>query len=189
VTSVSTRPLTIDEFLALPEQEEPTIEFLRGELFERPMSPELHGAALSELGLRLGLHARQQRYVRLGISVRFCCRMLDWVFLPDINVRLRQPGDPGPQRRGAVEGVPDMAVEVLSPDDRASRWLERVNLYMESGTKLLWVVDPEEQTIRVFRPGETSLVFRTGDVLDAEPVLKGFELDLADFFATVLEED
>ena len=189
MTSVSTRPLTIDEFLALPEQEEPSLEFLRGEVIEKPMPSELHGRTVGELTRRIGNHLNASKEGRVVVKVRHAARRQDWVFLPDLNVRLKRPGDGGPQRRGAVEGVPDMAVEVLSPDDRASRWLERVSLYMESGTKLLWVVDPEEQTIRVFRPGETSLVFRTGDVLDAEPVLKGFELDLADLFATVLEED
>ena len=188
MTSVSTRPMTIDEFLALPEQEEPSLEFLRGEVIEKPMASEMHGAVVAELAAVIRNHLRVSKEGRVVVEVRHAARPQDWVFLPDLNVRLKKPGDGGPQARGAVEGVPDWAVEVLSPDDRVSRWLERVSLYMESGTKLLWVIDPGEETIRAYRPGATARVFRAGDVIDAEPVLQGFELDIADFWATVREE-
>jgi len=187
MASVATRPMTIDDFLALPEQEEPSLEFLRGEVIEKPMAGELHGATVSELIVRLGAYLRTSKEGRVVTEVRHASRALDWVFLPDLNVRLRQPGNPGLQARGPVEHPPEFAIEVLSPDDRVGRWLERVELYMQAGTRLLWVVDPEEETIRVFRPGERSRVHRPGDVITAEPVLRGFSLDLADFFASVRE--
>lgn len=58
---------------------------------------------------------------------------------------------------------------------------------MDAGTSLLWVVDPEEETIRAFRPGEPTQVYRAGDLADASPVLGAFELDVADFFGTLRE--
>ena len=87
-----------------------------------------------------------------------------------------------------MKRAPEFAVEVLSPDDRVMHWLERVDLYMRAGTKLLWVVDPEEETIRAFRPGERARVARAGDTLDALPVLATFELDVGAFFAAVRGE-
>jgi Uma2 family endonuclease len=188
MTSVQTRPMSIDEFLARPEQEKPSLEFLRGEVIEKPMVSEMHGAVVMELGRLIGNYLRESREGRVVTEVRHAARAQDWVFLPDLNVRLKRAGDAGPQRRGAVEGAPDMAVEVLSPDDRVSRWLERVALYMEAGTQLLWVVDPDDETVRVYRPGEQPRTYRPGDTIDASPVLKDFRLDIAAFFADLREE-
>jgi len=188
MTSTQTRPMTIDEFLARPEQDEPALEYLRGEVTEKPMASEIHGQIVIKLGFRLKAYVRETKEARVVTEVRHASRAQDWVFLPDLNVRLRHPGDGGPQHRNVVERAPEMAVEVLSPDDRVGRWLERLHLYMAAGTQLLWVIDPEDQTIHVYRPGEPARVVRAGETLDALPVLRSFTLDVADFFAAVREE-
>jgi Uma2 family endonuclease len=181
--------MTIDEFLAIPE-EKPYREFLRGEVVEKPMPTELHGATVMELGRRLGNYLRETGLGRVVTEVRHAARSADWVYLPDLNVRIFKAGAPrAAQGRGAVETAPDFAIEVLSPEDRVSRWLERVQLYLEAGTRLLWVIDPEDQTVLVYRPGQPARTFRSGETLRADPVLPEFTLDAAEFFAAARGEE
>ena len=176
--------MSMDEFLALPE-EKPYREYLRGEVSKKSMPTELHGAVVMELGGRLRDHFKKTREGFVATEVRHSSADVDWVYLPDLNIRLwRTPGD-SPQAREAVATAPEFAVEVLSPGDRVAAWLERVQLYMQAGTLLLWVIDPEQRTILAYRPGEAARVSRAGDRVEAEPVLHGFSLDVAEFFASL----
>ncbi len=89
--------------------------------------------------------------------------------------------------RRAVEGAPDLTVEVLSP----SNWLDdrrtKFALYAEMGVREYWIVDPDERTIEVFslHEGRYALIdrFGQGDTLRSG-VLPGFELTVEDVFPT-----
>ena len=73
-----------------------------------------------------------------------------------------------------------MAVEVLSPSNRAGEILDKVADYLAAGTRLIWVLDPEARTTTVFRlNGPTTRVGEHG-ILEGEDVLPGFELKLAE---------
>jgi Uma2 family endonuclease len=176
--------LTLDDFLALPE-EKPYREYLRGEVIEKPMPNYTHGLLALEVGSLLRNYLKASREGRVAIEVRHAARDEEWVYLPDVSVRLGK----GVQRRGALESPPDIAIEVLSPDDRAGYVMERVALYGRIGTSLVWVIDPDRETITSFRPGEAGIVHRRGDVLDARPVLREFGLDVAELFDAVSEAD
>jgi len=87
--------------------------------------------------------------------------------------------------RRAIEGTPDLAVEVLSP----STWLNdrrtKFALYAEMGVREYWIVDPDEQTVEVFslQEGRYGLVdcFGLGTTLHSD-LLPGFEVAVADIF-------
>jgi hypothetical protein len=88
---------------------------------------------------------------------------------------------------GFLRCAPDLAVEVLSPDDRPGELAERMADYVAAGTRCIWVVDADARTVTVHRPGEPPLVVHA-DVdaatsLDGAPVLPGFALPLAPLFA------
>ena len=180
-TATATRRLTREEFVALPERK-PYHEYLRGEVTERTMPTDLHGMSVMRLGTRFVTHLDSTGEGICLSEVRHEDVAQDWVYLPDVEIQL---GADELQERGTIKRPPDLAVEVLSPDDRVMEWLERVELYMRAGTKLLWVVDPYEETIRAFRPGQDARVARAGDTLDALPVLADFSLDVGAFFASL----
>ena len=183
MTSAATR-LSLDEFLALPE-EKPYREYLRGEVTEKAMPTDVHGVLAAEISFALAGYLKKTREGRVRIETRFADRGQEWVYLPDVCVRL---GLAAPQQRRAVEGAPEFAIEVLSPEDRLSRTMERVELYMAAGTRLLWVVDGERRTITAYRPEQPVRTYHTGDTADGQPVLEGFTLDVAALFAS-LDED
>jgi Uma2 family endonuclease len=78
---------------------------------------------------------------------------------------------------------PDLAVEVLSESNTKREMEEKLVDYFESGTSLVWYVDPENRSVRVYTsPEDFSSVPVTG-ILDGGTVLPGFTLPVADIFA------
>lgn len=78
---------------------------------------------------------------------------------------------------------PDLAVETLSPDDRANDVDAKVQWWLDHGTRLVWVVDPANRTLTAHEPTGRSRRLREHETLDAGDVLPGFTLELTKLFA------
>ncbi len=77
---------------------------------------------------------------------------------------------------------PDLAVEVISPNDLASELNLKIEEYLRAGVRLVWVVDPEVRTVEVYRGDGTTQRLRENDRLSGEDVLVGFECQIASLF-------
>ena len=90
------------------------------------------------------------------------------------------------QEQATSEGhctvVPDLVVEVISPNDLAYDVNEKRIEWLEAGAKLVWVIDPIQQPIHAYRADGTVHLFARTDVLTAEPVLPEFKVPVADLF-------
>lgn len=81
---------------------------------------------------------------------------------------------------GFSDVVPDLAVEILSPDDRPRPILDKVGEYLEAGVSLVWVIDPGTGSAAVHRtPASVDDVGPAGD-LDGADVVPGFRCPLAE---------
>ena len=183
----TTTRVSIDEFLAMPETEPPS-ELVDGEILQKATPNEDHGSLVAELIRLIGNYLRASGEGRVLTEVRHADRADEWVYLPDINVALGKRSTPRGSR-GPVENIVEFAIEVLSPDDRLTRVLRRIDLYLRSGTRLLWLVDAENRSITVYRRAEQPVSHYAPEVIDAQPVLSRFELDLAELFAVLPDED
>ena len=85
--------------------------------------------------------------------------------------------------RGYAPFAPDLAIEVLSPDDRPGEVLAKVGDWLDAGTRLVWVVDPVRRLARIYRADGTESFVGESDALDGEDVLTGFRRLLADVLA------
>jgi Uma2 family endonuclease len=80
------------------------------------------------------------------------------------------------------EVPPVLAVEVLSPNDRADRVTRKIMDYLRSGVRVVWLVDAEARAVTVYQPdGAPRLVEEAGE-LDGGKVLPGFRCQVAAFF-------
>lgn len=77
--------------------------------------------------------------------------------------------------------APDLAVEVVSPGDRPREVLDKVGEYLQAGTRLVWVVDPDTRTVAVHRTLSDVLTVAAGEALEGGAVLPGFACRPADF--------
>ena len=102
------------------------------------------------------------------------------VRLPDVAfvARGRFAGEQVPE--GFSDVPPDLAIEVLSPDDRSRDVLDKVGEYLQAGVRLVWVIDPRRRTAAVYRSLTDVRQLGPEDSLDGEEVLRGFQCRLAE---------
>ncbi len=81
-----------------------------------------------------------------------------------------------------IDGIPVLAVEILSPSDTIDEINEKIKIYLESGVQLVWIVDPYQRTVTVYSRGDKPRLFNVDDELTAEPFLPGFRTPVARFF-------
>jgi Uma2 family endonuclease len=81
-----------------------------------------------------------------------------------------------------VDGVPVLAVEILSPSTTQEQLHEKLGAYRRASVPLVWVIDPGDRTVRVYRHGAQPVLFNAEQELTAEPHLPGFRVAVARLF-------
>ena len=84
---------------------------------------------------------------------------------------------------------PDLAVEVVSPSNKAVEIVTKTEEYFRAGVRLVWVVFPEEQFVQVWDSSSSCRVVRVGQSLEGGDVVPGFQLSLAELFEDGTEAD
>jgi Uma2 family endonuclease len=102
---------------------------------------------------------------------------------PDLSfvARGRFPDDQVPN--GFASLAPDLAVEVLSPEDSKRAVLDKIGEYLEAGTRLVWVLDPQTGQAAAYRSLTSIRELSIDDLLDGEDVVPGFRCALRDILA------
>jgi Uma2 family endonuclease len=159
-------------------------ELVRGELIERPYAGCEEGIIAAHIASTLGelVHRCQLGAVVLAAGFQIA-RDPDTVRAPDVAFVCAQRVPPRIPR-GYFEGAPDLAVEVLSPQDRASEVMAKVQDWLGAGCREVWVIDPRTETVSVCRSRNESLVLHAADRLTIDQLLPGFSLNVAEIFAT-----
>jgi Uma2 family endonuclease len=172
--------MTAEDLMADPVPNVCT-ELVAGQLLVREPPGYHHGDVAARLLIAIGTHVNAHKLGRvLSAESGFTLfRNPDTVRAPDVAF-IRAERVPKDTLRGYPEFAPDLAVEVLSPSDRAGKVLAKVGDWIEAGTRLVWVVDPELRDARVYRgDGSVSLLSADG-ALDGEDVLPGLSIPLAE---------
>ena len=174
--------VTAEEFLAM-EETKPYLELINGEVVQKAMPGPRHSATVRELLTDITTFFRQNPVAQADTELRHRQRSEERLFLPDICVTLNERWPTG--ATGPIEVMPDWAIEVLSPDDRPGRVAERVDFYLRAGTALIWIVDPDEESVTVYRPDTAPTFVRGEGKIEASPVVPGFVLDIGELFRVV----
>jgi Uma2 family endonuclease len=86
-------------------------------------------------------------------------------------------------------GAPDLAVEVMSPDDTAIDLLSRVRDYFAYGSEQVWVLYPEQKELHQHIRGDSEIrIYTAADELDANPLIAGLKINVGELFAVPLLE-
>jgi Uma2 family endonuclease len=176
---VTTRtPMTVAEFEKLPDDGN-LHELDEGELIVMPPPGLRHGMVQRAVAVALDQAARK---AGAGMVVTECGFRLtpEVVQAPDVAFIREERRAMISDRHG--EFGPDLAVEILSPDDSAARLQRKIGRYLAAGTSIVWVLDPGSVTVNVYqKPG----VFRTltaDDQIDAPELLPGFSIPVRTLF-------
>jgi Uma2 family endonuclease len=179
---------TPDDLLAMDDAV--GFELVNGQLVERAVSTES-----SAIGVRI---ARMLDTVveehELGLVVGADCSFQCFEdVLPDRN-RIRKPDvafiaagrlTEELYQAGHTPIAPDLAVEVISPNDNATELNSKIEEYLLAGVQLVWVVYPASRTVDVFRPGANASHLHEADELSGEEVIPGFQCEVAKLFPKV----
>ncbi|TVS14944.1 MAG: Uma2 family endonuclease [Planctomycetaceae bacterium] len=87
-----------------------------------------------------------------------------------------------PTQTAAWDVVPDLAVEVISPTNRAPEVLEKIHEYFAAGVQLVWVVYCQPRQVYVYRSTTNIQVLTPADTLEGDDVITGFTLPVAKLF-------
>ena len=174
--ATTTRPAATEEDLLRTPSDGQKYELVDGEIRVSPAGLP-HGRVCMRLAARLGPFVEERRLGDLfDSSTGFR--------LPGGNVRLPDVAFVATGRIGVSSGfgevAPDLAVEVLSPNDRSRQVLDKVGEYLDAGVRLVWVIDPERRTAAVHRSLTAVRELGPDDFLDGEDVVPGFRCRLAD---------
>ncbi|MGH9359501.1 MAG: Uma2 family endonuclease [Candidatus Acidiferrales bacterium] len=176
--------LTVKEYAALDEPEGVRYELSNGELIVTPSASHFHNK------IRDRLTARLQAFLdveKLGdVSSETDVKLVGEV--------IRRP-DVAFIRAHRLEGVdldqsplpvsPDLAIEIVSKNDRADDLLLKVSQYLEAGAQAVWLMYPNTRLAYRYVPGKLEPEVRTaeaGDKFEEPKLLPGFSLPLSEIF-------
>ncbi len=179
-TTTQTHLMTVEEFENLPDSPD-RHELIKGELLTMPPVKPLHGRVAVNLTFILELHVRANR---LGVLYSESGYKLesdpDTVLGPDLSFLSKERVDQAEDRY--YEGPPDLVVEVLSPGDRKDYVERKLAVYLETGTRSVWLVDPRRRTVEVISsPNDPRLLHEDDELVD--DTLPGFRVKVSEIFA------
>jgi|SRR5579859_3445929 len=175
----SPAPMTAHELLALNLSDKRT-ELVRGRLIVREPAGWVHGVVAMKIGAKVAAHVDQRRAgVVLAAETGFKIESdPDTVRAPDVAFVTRERA-PLESTRGFPALAPDLAIEVLSPDDRPGEVLAKIGDWLSAGARLVWVIDPARRLARIYREDGSESVVPENGALDGEGLLPGFSCPLA----------
>jgi Uma2 family endonuclease len=181
---ISNWPLTLEQFLALPEAE-PALEYGPEGRVSQKVSPTTeHSIVQAEVVTRLNGYAIPRNLGRAFPELRVTLGGLSRV--PDVafyrQERLPRAPDGAWLRYPALP--PDVVIEVASPDQARDELLERCRWYITQGTPLALLADPVGRTVTVFEAGR-SATLQGSDMLPLDDVLPGLSLTVAEVFRSL----
>lgn len=174
--------VSADELLAIGDIS--PCELIDGRIVRLHYCSAMHGIVTAEMARLLGGHVDRQLGMVLmatGFQIRHrpdTVRSADIAFVSLERLSRGLPTD------GYFPGPPDFAVEVISPDDRASEAIDKAHDWLSAGTRLVWIVDLETRSVTAYSPEGIAMIGETGTV-DADPVVRGFGVTVADIFRSL----
>jgi len=144
-----------------------------------PLPKRLHGRVSANLTMLLLQYAKANRlgdvYAENGYKIE---TDPDTVLGPDVSFVAR---DRVESTDGYYDGPPDLAVEVISPDDRRGRIERKLGLWLEAGTKSVWLVNPRRRTVEVISSLSDRRTLHDTDEL-VDDTVPGFRVKVSEIF-------
>lgn len=175
-----------EQYIELPENNERRFELIDGELVEK-VPTELHGIIVARIVARIVIYLQQH-----GLEERVAVEPRHKMpkekrnsYIPDLAYTSPERALPIVEK-GAVPQMPDLAVEIKSPDDQVHLMRKKAAYYLANGSRMVWLVFPEQRLVEVYQPDMDVLLLvdHAGrhDEIDGGDVLPGFKLAVKEIF-------
>ena len=181
------KTLTLAEFLQLPETK-PASEYMDGQIIQKPMPQGKHSVIQGELVPAINGVVKSKRIARAFPELR--CTFGGRSTVPDIAVFLwsRIPRDQNGAVANTFSVAPDWTIEILSPDQSQTKVTKNILHCLRYGTQMGWLIDPDEQTVFVYRPKQEPEVLDEPDnVISVPSFASDLQLTIHNLFAWLLD--
>ncbi len=182
---VTTKPTTTEEFeafLALPENQDRRFELVHGEIVEK-MPNEYHNLISGNLYFLMRLFLQNKDLGQVSYETRYRADPEDRENdrIPDVSFTTQARLMPV-VTQGAVPQIPDLCIEVQSPDDYPKQMRDKAAYYLANGAQQVWIIYTKKPLIEVMYPNGESDFYYPGDTLRGGDLLPGFEVALEAIF-------
>jgi Uma2 family endonuclease len=181
------KTLTLAEFLKLPETK-PAREYIDGQIIQKPMPQGKHSAIQGELVPAINGVVKPNGVARAFPELRSTFGGRSTV--PDVAVFLwnRIPRDENGEIANTFPAAPDWTIEILSPDQSQTKVIKNILHCLRHGTQMGWLIDPDEQTVFVYRLNQEPEVLDKPDEVIPVPLFASeLKLTIKNLFAWLLE--
>jgi len=176
------------DMIQQPEFADRRVELVEGEIIEMPFPNPIHAAVLTSLSTALNVHVKQHRKGRVlsgdapfvlerNPEGRDTLRGLDIAYISTERLSGRLPRKP-------LLIAPELAVEVISPRNKAEDIEKKVQQLLKAGTALIWIVYPDLRSVAV-HTAKGSVTLSVSDTLTGGEVLPSFTIPVREIFADV----
>ena len=169
-----------EQFIAAPENRDRRFELIHGEIVE--VSPnKRHGRIALRIGHYILDYLEEHPIGDADVEVRH--KMPDDehnAVMPDVAFTTHERD--GAEDEDLVPRMPDLAVEVKSPNDRNVSLRDKAAYYLANGARMVWVVYPDKKHVEVYQPDADIQMLTLDDVIDGGDVLPGFTLPVRKVF-------
>jgi Uma2 family endonuclease len=176
------RPITLDEFLTLPDTK-PASEYMDGQIFQKPIPQGKHSSIQTEFSSIVNVTLKPQQVARAFSELR--CTFGGRSIVPDVSVFTwdRLPRDANGAIANYFAIAPDWSVEILSPGQSQTKGTKNILHCLNYGTQMGWLIDPDEETILVFLPKQQPGIFdQATQPLPVPKFAKDLSLSVGNFF-------
>jgi Uma2 family endonuclease len=175
--------ITPEEFLALPNLEDDLLEFDDGHVVEVQNTGFDHGVIQGWLAQSVANWIDET-----GVPFGFAAAPRFWLTdrqmrIPDLAIFRNETVAAMPEFRGGLRGCPEVAVEVISGNERVGEVERKTKLYLDSGVKAVWNLYPESETIVVWHPGGGVSILGPTGFLEDPDLLPGLRIPVGALFA------
>ena len=179
MSTTQTHLMTAEELGNLPDSPY-RHELIKGELLTMPSPKPIHGRVVANLTFLLLQHVRANRlgdvYTESGYKLE---SGPDTVLGPDVSFVSRERATQAED--DYHDGPPDLAVEVLSTGDRKGYVERKLALYLMTGTRSVWLVNPRRRTVEVISSLDDRRTLHETDEL-VDDTVPGFRVAVSEIF-------
>lgn len=172
------RVYTPDDLLTLPDGK--YYELVGGQLLGKEMGAfECHAITLV-IGA-IAVYLQTNPYGRQFSELQYRCYAFDpgLIRRPDVSFIRTERLTDDVMAAGIVRIHPDLAIEIVSPNDAYHEVDEKIDEYLRAGVRLVWIINPRQGTALVYRQdGSTARLTATHE-LDGEDVIPGLRIGIA----------
>lgn len=174
---------TSEDLLAMPDDGK-RYELVRGELIEMAPASLDHGRIAARFGRWMGNFVEDRDLghdfaAETGVNIE---RDPDTVRAPDYGfISYERMAEPPPSR-GYADVIPDLVLEVISPNDRQPEIDAKTQMWLDAGVRLVLVAYPETREVHAHHEDGSVVRYGVGDTVVGDPVLPGFTCSMDDIF-------